>query len=103
MIKSFSEQTNYNVSDYFTRNDLLEWVEEYYSSNFPGSAEPVLEFNPVNEQEFLLHFSKLNAESESLTEPVRTPLKINNLNSSVGSAQNEVLSNFFKSLLAKKS
>ena len=101
MIKSFSEQTKYDVSEYFTRKDLLEWVVEYYSEKFPIIVEPRLEFNPVNEQEFLLHFSKLNAEQESESEPVR-PVKINNLNSSVGSAQNEVLSNFFKSLLAKK-
>jgi hypothetical protein len=57
----------------------------------------------VNEQDFLAEFSSINV-SESVVEEEdvgRIPLKINNLPAS-GSSQNEVLSNFFKSLLAKK-
>lgn len=106
MIVSFSDQTKYNVSEYFCRKaTLLEWAQEYYFKNFHVEIKPKLEFTPVNEQDFLSDFMNLNASDSSVEqeEPARIPLKINNLDTTAGSSQNEVLSNFFKSLLAKKS
>jgi hypothetical protein len=92
------------VSDYFTKSDtLFDWAEEYYTQIFPLDIDQKPEFQAVNEQDFLAEFSSINV-SESVVEEeemARIPLKINNLPAS-GSSQNEVLSNFFKSLLAKK-
>ena len=93
------------MAEYFEQNghDFLDWANEYYSKNLPEEIKTKVEFNPVNEQEFLLQFSKLNATEVTVgTMSQNLPIQLNNLSTSAGSAQNEVLSNFFKSLLAKK-
>jgi hypothetical protein len=93
------------VSDYFTRSEsLFDWAEESYTSVFPMDIISKPEFLAMDEQDFLAEFSNLNVSENTVEEEQvpRMPLKINNLPAS-GTSQNEVLSNFFKSLLAKKS